>query len=182
MNVFGPRIRIRPTRQQDLPFLQALWNDGTVMRYKGYPNGMQVTESCMERWWATTPQSQASHLALSSHAISHHLIELLDGTPIGEFSYTIDVHKRALVDLKLAPQYWNHHYALEALTMALHDLFSTAFVTKVLAEPSQEHVAARHLYQRCGFQHQPSENHPDRWECMRVDFTDHKKAYLAEVA
>lgn len=182
MNVLGPRIRIRPTRHEDLTFLQALWNDGTVMRYKGYPSGMHVTEECMERWWATTPQSHQSDVSLSSLATPHCMIELLDGTPIGEFTYAIDAHQRASVDLKLAQTYWGKGYATEALTIALRELFSTGSVTKVLVEPMAENAAACQLYRRVGFRAAPTENHPDRWECTRQDFADREKSPITEVA
>lgn len=183
MNVLGPRIRIRPTRHEELPFLQQLWNDGTVMRYKGYPQGMQVTETCMERWWATTPQSQQSDSSLSSLATPHGIIELLDGgTPIGEFTYAIDSHRRAHLDLKLAPEHWHHGYATEALTIAMRELFATTPVSAILVEPCAENAQAHRLYRRCGFHPAPTENHPNRWECTRVDFADREKIRLAEVA
>ena len=182
MNILGPRIRIRPTRHGDLPFLQALWNDGTVMRHKGYPNGMDVTAQCMERWWATTPQSQQFDLSLSSLATPHCTIELLDSTPIGELTYTLDAHKRAHVDLKLSQTYWRQGYATEAMILALRELFTTTGITKVLTEPTAENIDAHHLYARCGFQQMPTENHPYRWECTRIDFADRHKFPLAEVA
>ncbi len=182
MNVLGPRIRIRPTRYEDIPFLQALWNDGTVMRHKGYPHGMHVTDACMERWWATTPQSQQTDIALSSLATPHCLIELLDGTPIGEFSYSIDAHRRARVDLKLAHAYWGQGYATEALTIAIREIFATTAVMALRVEPSSENTAAIQLYSRCGFHPAPTDNHPDRWECTRLDFADRDQQRLAEVA
>jgi RimJ/RimL family protein N-acetyltransferase len=182
MNVLGPRIRIRPTRHEDLPFLQALWNDGTVMRFKGYPDGMSVTEACMERWWLTTPQSQYSNHNISTLVAPHCLLELLDGTPIGELSYSLDAHKRAHMDLKLSRAYWRQGYATEALKLAIRDLFACTSITKVIVEPAAANVAARHLYQRCGFRPVPSENHPDRSECTRIDFANRDKQRLAEVA
>ena len=182
MNVLGPRIRIRPTRHEDLPFLQSLWNDGTVMRYKGYPHGMHVSEAGMERWWCTTPQSHRSDISLSSLATPHGLIELLDGTPIGELTYSIDAHRRAGIDLKLAADYWGRGLATETLTIAIREIFATTAVTTMLVEPSSENVAAHRLYRRCGFHPAPTENHPDRWECTRADFANREKAPLAEVA
>lgn len=182
MNVLSPRIRLRPTRHEDLPFLQALWNDGTVMRYKGYPNGMHVTDECMEHWWATTPQSLQSTQSFSSFATPHCMIELLGGMPIGELSYSLDANQRARIDLKLAQTYWGHGYATEAIIMAMRELFATTSITRIIVEPSPENVAARKLYQRSGFFPAPTDNHPDRWECTRGNFADREKQRLAEVA
>lgn len=173
MIVLGPRIRLRPTRYEDLTFLQRLWNDGRVMRYKGYPHGMGVTDACMDRWWATAPQSQQSDIALTSLATPHCLIELLDGPmAIGEFAYSIDAHRRAHIDLKIAHAYWRQGYATEALTLAIRELFARMAVTSVLAEATAENTTAQELYHRLGFQPAPTENHPDRWECTRAGYAD----------
>lgn len=182
MNVYGLRIRIRPTRHEDLPFLQCLWNDGTVMRYKGYPQGMHVSDACMEKWWITTPQSQQSDIAQSTLASPHCLLELLDGTPIGELTYSLDAHERARVDLKLAHAYWEKGYATEALVVALREIFATHTVTRIIVEPTPDNARALKLYQRCGFHPAATENHPDRWECIRQDFAEREKLPLAEVA
>lgn len=176
MNVFGPRIQIRPTSREDLPFLQALWNDGNVMRYKGYPDGMHVTDACMERWWSMTPQAQdatTNDLALTP---PHCTLHLLDGTPIGELSYSLDVQRRARIDLKLAAQYWGQGLATEALTLALRELFAITDITKVIVEPVPANTRALQLFQRCGFHPAPTENHPHRWECTRQSFAERNAA------
>ena len=43
-NLKGLRVRLRPTQLEDLKFLQALWNDGEVMRYVGYPQGLGIDD------------------------------------------------------------------------------------------------------------------------------------------
>ncbi len=151
MNVFSARTHLRPTQHEDLRFLQALWNDGEVMRYKGYPQGMHVTDECMERWWAMTPQAQASGASNSPLAPPHCVIELLDGTPIGELSFSVDVQHRALIDLKLASSFRGQGYATEILTALVRELFATSRVTKAVMEPSATNTAAVKLMRRGGF-------------------------------
>jgi RimJ/RimL family protein N-acetyltransferase len=153
-----------------------------VMRYKGYPAGMAVTDSCMERWWATTAQAKHQETPLPLLATPHCLIELLDGTPLGEFTYALDGHQRASVDVKLARAFWGHGYATEAMTCVLRELFATSAAATVLVEPAAANAPAQRLYQRLGFQPAPTLNHPDRWQCSRLDFADRLRAKLAEVA
>jgi len=181
MNVFGQRTHLRPTRHEDLTFLQALWNDGEVMRYKGYPQGMHVTDACMEQWWAMTPQARTSGRSTSPLASPHCVIELLDGTLIGELSYSVDAQQRALIDLKLASSYRGQGLAAEILRIVLRELFAATHVKKVMMEPSPANIAALHLLEHCGFHPAPTENHPDRWECSRSDFAGRKTSLLAGV-
>ncbi|MHB9024510.1 MAG: GNAT family N-acetyltransferase [Armatimonadota bacterium] len=127
MNITGAHVRIRPTRHDDLPFLQTLWNDGEVMRHYGFPNGMGVTAEGMEQWWSMTPQGRTQR-ADGPLAAPHSILELLDGTSIGELAYSVDAHRRARLDLKLARAYWRQGLAAEALQLALRELFTSALV------------------------------------------------------
>ena len=169
MNLLGQRIRIRPARHEDLPFLQALWNDGAVMRYQGYPDGMHASEADMERWWQT---AQHAHRGIPSLPTPHAIIETVDGAPLGELSYAIDAKSRAILDIKMSPACQQKGYAAEALRVFLHELFATAGVTRIIVEPSPENAAARRLLARTGFLPAPTENHPYRWECEPQDFAD----------
>lgn len=169
MNLLGQRIRIRPARHEDLPFLQALWNDGAIMRYQGYPDGMHASLADMERWWQT---AQHARRGISSLPTPHAIIETIGGAPLGELSYAIDAKNRAIIDIKISPACQRQGYAAEALNVFLHELFATAGVKKVIVEPSPDNIAARKLLARVGFHPAPTENHPNRWECARQDFAD----------
>jgi len=169
MNLLGQRIRIRPARHEDLPFLQALWNDGAVMRYQGYPDGMHASEADMERWWLT---AQNAHRGIETLLTPHAIIETIDGAPLGELSYAIDAKDRASIDVKMSPACWKKGYAAEALRVFLRELFATTGVKKIIVEPSPDNAAALKLLERNGFHAAPTENHPNRWECERQNFAD----------
>jgi len=171
MSLLGPRIRIRPVRREDLPFLQALWNDGSVMRYQGYPDGMHVSEADMERWWQTMQTLRQAHRGLAALPSSHAIIETIDGTPLGELTYSLDAKGRASIDLKLSPSCWKQGYAAEALRVFMRELFAATEVRKVIVEPLPDNDPARRLLERNGFHPAPTENHPNRWECERLDFS-----------
>jgi len=170
MNLLGPRIRIRPVRREDLPFLQVLWNDGSVMRYQGYPEGMHATAADMERWWVALQTARPDHQGLASLPSPHTIIETIDGTPLGELTYSLDAKERARFDLKLAPRFWKQGYGGEAMRIFLRELFVTTKVKTVIMEPSPDNAPARRLLERNGFHPTPTENHPNRWECERHAF------------
>ena len=43
-------ITIRETTQEDLASVQALWADGDVMKFVGFPDGLHQTDEQMRRW------------------------------------------------------------------------------------------------------------------------------------
>jgi hypothetical protein len=47
--LYEGKITIRPTRREDLENVRALWNDGDVMQYVGFPQGLDATAESMER-------------------------------------------------------------------------------------------------------------------------------------
>lgn len=170
MNISGLLTHIRNTQQQDIPFLQSMWNEGSVMRYKGYPDGMHVTQDSMQRWWETIQQSDEKNASPASLSTSYCIIELHDHRPIGEISYAFDAHRRVSLDIMLAPKYYGHGYATDAVSNQLRELFSSTDVSTVLVEPTAANTAAVKLFQRCGFYPTPTENHPNRLECSRMSF------------
>ena len=182
MDVRGLRVRIRPTTHDDLPFLQKLWNDGDVMRHRGYPEGMHITDEGMEHWWAMAPQAQCPIPACSPLTPPHCIIELVENGAVGELSYSVDMHQRGSLDLKLTPVYWGLGIAAEAMRLALRELFACAGVKTIIIEQPAANTRALKLLRRCGFRPAPTENHPDRWECSRLDFACMEAIPKSEVA
>ncbi len=139
------RVRLRPVQAPtDLPFLQALWNDGRVMRYVGFPDGLGMTEGKMDRWWDRCQTWTATHL----------IIETLDGAPIGESGWGF-MDQAGMLDIKLAPAYWGQAYAVRALEALLDYLWTWTTIPELIVEPHRKNQAARRLYQRLGFQPAP---------------------------
>lgn len=170
MSLMGERVRIRSTREEDLGFLQALWNDGTVMRYQGYPDGMHVSDEALHRWWQAARHADQAHGGLAALPSPHAIVELLDGTPIGELTYSRDARRRVSLDLKLASAYCGQGYAFETMRVLLHELFAATDVETAISEPAPDNDRAHRLLRRCGFHPDPTENHPHRWACGREDF------------
>jgi RimJ/RimL family protein N-acetyltransferase len=172
MELLGSRIRIRQTCEDDLPFLRALWAEPEVMRHVGHPHGMTVDDAALARWWAMTPQGHDPEARLTFADAPHCVIERLDGTRVGELSYTIDAAHRARVDLKLDPACAGQGLAAEAMGMVLRELFAATPTERVIVEPSADNARALDLLRRTGFVPTPTENHPDRWSCTRESFAE----------
>ena len=146
----GERVRLRLTRLEDLEFLQKLWNDGEVMRFVGFPQGMGIDERGMREWFRRLEERRGRD--------REHWIVEAEGEPIGEAYYRATdeycgyrASGMAEVDLKLAPEFWGRGYGSDALrTLALH-LFEKGFAVLVVS-PNLQNKAALRLYARMGFE------------------------------
>jgi hypothetical protein len=49
--ILGSRVVIRTTTVADIPELMALWNDGRVMKWVGFPNGLGWDIIKMKDWF-----------------------------------------------------------------------------------------------------------------------------------
>ena len=135
-------VEIRPTTADDLPDLGRLWNDGRVMRWVGFPEGLGHDEHSLDTWFALL---QASRCA-------RHFVLREDGRFCGELFYRVDArHRRAELDVKLVPEAQGHGVATESLGWLIDRVFEREpGVDAVWTEPWPENPAARALYVRCG--------------------------------
>lgn len=142
---------MRPTQLGDLKFLQALWNDGEVMRYVGYPQGLGIDEKGMQEWFERLKRYRGVDR-------EHWIVENELGEPIGEAYYKAEreycgyrAEKMAQIDLKLARRFWSRGYATEALQTLIRYLFERGFET-IVVSPNLANAAALKLYERLGFE------------------------------
>jgi FMN phosphatase YigB (HAD superfamily)/RimJ/RimL family protein N-acetyltransferase len=159
--IHGQRTLLRPVTPADLPFLQALWNDGAVMQHVGFPAGLDMTEEKMARWWEKCQSWTATHL----------LIETPAGTPLGESGWGF-MDTPGMLELKLAPSHWGQGYAADALGALLDYLFRHTTIEGAVVTPHRQNAAARRLYRGSGFQpDSPSSDSEDedyeRWTLPR---------------
>jgi RimJ/RimL family protein N-acetyltransferase len=145
-----------------LSFLQSLWNDGEVMRYVGYPQGLRIDEQGMQEWFEWLEQ----HRGIDRE---HWIIENGRGEPIGEAYYKAEheyygyppaqqvtsppnrAEKMAQIDIKLARGFWEQGYAADALRALIRYLFEKGFET-IVVSPNPANQAALRLYERLGFE------------------------------
>ena len=138
-------ITLRSTTESDLPGLLALWNDGRVMQWVGFPDGLRYDYPKVTRWFQQ----------LQTNPHRHHFVVQSDTLGFcGEAYYQVDsLHRRAGLDIKLIPQAQGQGSATKALGILIRRVFDTEpEVEAVWTEPAENNVAARRLYARCGLQ------------------------------
>lgn len=148
-------ITIRETQKTDLPHVQALWADGKVMEFVGFPNGLQQSDAEMEQWYAWIESSRP--------AVNHYSI--FDGdTYCGESFYKIDPdhHYHAAMDIKLFDFARGKGIAAKGLSYAILKAFQQG-AQAVWVDPDPSNTKALALYKKLGFVQKPLPDHL-RWD------------------
>ena len=59
-------VTIRETTENDLSDVQRLWADGDVMKFFGFPDGLQETDEAMVRWyqWIASERPRINHYSV----------------------------------------------------------------------------------------------------------------------
>lgn len=146
-----PAPSLEPTRRRDLPDLARLWSHPDVMRWVGFPEGMEFTTRELRDWWDAMVRDERSH----------HFIVVEHAAFCGEAHYRLDdPPTTAGLDIKLLPFAQGRGVATVALTMLMERIAEQhPSVTAVWVEPSPENVPARRLYERLRFRPAPRPAH-----------------------
>lgn len=169
VEIRGEYVTIRTTVEDDLPDLMTLWNDGEVMKWVEFPNGLGYDFDQLRNWFRQ----------LQANPNRHHFVVHVEGIGFcGEVYYKTDkVHRRASLDIKIIPKAQGRGIATVALTMLIDHVFeSEPEIEAVWTQPSEENFAARRLYARCGLRPKPRpadlEQGPSYWELRREDWAE----------
>ncbi|MDQ2673813.1 MAG: GNAT family N-acetyltransferase [Chloroflexota bacterium] len=136
-------IELRRTSEADLPDVMALWNDGRVMAFVGFPNGLGATPESMRAWLGRL-EADASRRHFSIHAPGIGFC--------GEAYYAIDAdHDLATLDIKLRPEAQGRGIASAALSQVLSEIFDGGLAGRAYVDPSHHNAPALRLYERLGF-------------------------------
>ncbi len=142
--MYEGKITIRPTRREELENVRALWNDGDVMQYVGFPHGLDATAESMERWYdrIASKRPLLEHYSVFAEGIGY----------CGESYYRIDTaHENAAVlDIKLFSKARGREIASAALQYAIEQAFVNGAAC-VWVDPNPENRKALALYRRLGF-------------------------------
>ncbi len=145
MLIRGEKVIIRTTTRQDLADLIKLWNDGRVMQWVGFPNGLGYDAGKIRDWFEK----------LQSQPHRHHFTVWADGMGFcGEVYYAIDKqHQRAGLDIKFRPEAQGQGLATDALKTLIRCVFETEKDVEVVwTEPHKANTASQKLYARCGLE------------------------------
>jgi RimJ/RimL family protein N-acetyltransferase len=142
---------IHPTTPVDLDALQTLWNDGDVMRFVGFPEGLNMTSEKMQRWyaWLDEGRPQRDHFSIYDSEIF-----------CGESFYAIDDHGYAALDIKLFAFARSKGFGQRGLRHAIREAYNHGAHT-VWVDPHENNVKALALYQRLGFRASPRPAHQE---------------------
>ena len=136
-------IEIKETTVEDIKLVQQLWDDGDVMKFVGFPDGLHETGEGMNNWlqWIESNRPGLNHYSIFE-----------DGKYCGESFYEIDAeHKSAALDIKLFGFARGRGIATAGLSYAIKEALQNG-AEIVWVDPNPENVKAIALYKRLGFQ------------------------------
>lgn len=137
-------ITIRQTCADDLAQTLSLWNDGDVMKFVGFPDGLGYTMPRIERWlsWIESGRPKRNHYSIYVETLGY----------CGETFYSIDPdHSNAgSMDIKLFQKARGKGIANAALSFAIEQAFQNG-ARYVWVDPDPSNEKALRLYERLGF-------------------------------
>lgn len=152
-------IRLEKTTTNDLENVAALWNDGDVMKFVGFPDGLGVTPEGLIKWLASVDNDP-----LTEHYSIYH--ETLGYC--GESFYSVDRETQlGMLDIKLFGKARGKGIARYAFEHAIDQAFKTGCCTRVYVDPDRGNLPAWALYKKIGFSEAP-----------RPDFLEPSDVYL----
>jgi RimJ/RimL family protein N-acetyltransferase len=163
-----PEVKISPTQSNDLADLIQLWNDGRVMRWVGFPDGLGYDDKGVVEWFSAVKSKPDCH---------HFVIRDVEQGFCGELYYEIDrSHRMANLDIKLVPEAQGKGIATQAFSHLIDVVFqSEPDVKSVWVEPWPDNKAAKSLYRRCRMSQRPRPSHlgegPSYWELLRSEWS-----------
>ena len=155
--IHGERIILRPTTADDLPNLLRLWNNSRVMCWVGFPNELGYDQAKIEGWFERLQADPCRH---------HDVVRSPEIGFCGKASNAADPsHRQASLESKLRPEAQGQDFAVDALSTLISYIFKT--------EPSEQNLAARRLYTRCGLKPRPRPaelgSYESYWELSSYD-------------
>ena len=124
-----------------------LWNNGDVMLYVGFPDGIGVTLEDLEKWliWAINKPGRC-HYSIYVERIGY----------CGEAFYDVDTeHETASLDIKLLPNARGKGIAEKAFRFVIDKAFTVGTAESVYVDPHPDNLKAWALYEKIGFLSKP---------------------------
>ena len=116
-------IEIRETSEHDLDNIMSLWNNGDVMFFVGFPEGLGITIEKLKKWLAQ---------AIKKPGRCHYSIYADELGYCGEAFYdSTKEHKTASLDIKLLPNAQGKGIAKSALIFAIDKAFKDGGAQRV---------------------------------------------------
>jgi RimJ/RimL family protein N-acetyltransferase len=138
----GEEIRIQESSVADLANIMSLWNNGEVMYYVGFPQGLGTTVEKLREWlpWAMAKPNRC-HYSIYHRELGY----------CGETFYNVDSWGTAAMDIKLLPHTRGRGIARRALSFAIDKAFTQGGAQRVFVDPHPDNRPAWRLYAKLGF-------------------------------
>ena len=134
-------LTIKETESYDLENTRRLWADGEVMKFVGFPNGLEKSPEDMKAWleWIAQNRPRTKHFSIYE-----------DNAYCGEAFYDINGQTgRAALDIKLFPAARGKGIAKVGLMYAIREAFENG-ARSVYVDPNPENERALKLYESIG--------------------------------
>ncbi|MBW6472072.1 MAG: GNAT family N-acetyltransferase [Anaerolineaceae bacterium] len=151
-----PRIIIKETSKDDLLNIMSLWNNGEVMSFVGYPQGLGMTLPKLMDWlpWAISKPNRC-HYSIYHDEIGY----------CGETFYHVDdIYQTAALDIKLLPEAQGRGIAEYALRFAIENAFLHGQAKRVYVDPHPDNLKAWKLYRKLGFTSKTRPEYLQEWD------------------
>lgn len=167
MEGIGDRVIIKSTQEKDLNNILCLWNNGTVMKWVGFPKDLNQTIEDVQEWFSNLQKYELAN---------HYVILSKSNIFCGELFYIKNLeHSRSGLDIKLLPESQSKGLATEALKSFIDIIFKIERqIDAVWTEPSKDNTPARGLYTRCGLEEKERQDDMEPaefyWELTREEW------------
>ena len=144
MENYLENIIIRETNESDLMNVMNLWNNGEVMKYVGFPDGLGFTTEKIKDWYNRNKESKFfTHFSIYSS---------IDGY-CGETGYGVakSDDRNIGLDIKLLPHVHGKGIAEYALRFVINEVKRTNAANSVWVDPHIDNEKAIKLYKKLGF-------------------------------
>ena len=137
------KLMIRETTIEDLENVLNLWNDGDVMKFVGFPNGLGVDLNHLKEQWFPTVNKNNKR--------KHYSIYHEDLGYCGESFYSVHDNLKCALDIKLLACARGKGIAYKALKHAINEAFTLGKAKVVYVDPNKKNEKAIALYKKLGF-------------------------------
>lgn len=153
--MYNGKIIIKETTVEDLENIMMLWNDGDVMKFVGFPEGIGITIDELKEWigWVISKPKRC-HYSIYAEDIGY----------CGETFYNVDEQGSAAMDIKLLSKARGKGIAYKALSYAIEQAFNIGKAERVYVEPHPDNVKAWALYEKLGFVSKPRPDYLEEGE------------------
>lgn len=137
------KLTIKETEFSDLTNIMKLWNNGDVMKYVGFEDGLNITKEQIEKWHKNIKRA----LYTKHYSIYHEELGFCGET----FYSIIKKHDLGMLDIKLFDFARKKGIAKFSLEYAIKEVFDNDLCSKVYVDPSVKNKDAWKLYEKIGF-------------------------------